>query len=103
MVSSFRKASASTPVVKRSMPKNFTRNMMTRVSSELLAIFVDDGWLAAGTVAWVALCAIVIPVISIPAVVKAIGFAAGFTVLLFFSTARGTRAERRPQPPLSPP
>jgi uncharacterized membrane protein len=87
----FRKLSPAAMVMTHSMPQRWTHNVLTSISRELLAIFVDDGWLAAGTVIWVALCALVVPALSIAAVVRAVGFTAGLAVILCISSTRGAR------------
>jgi uncharacterized membrane protein len=87
----FRQLSPTAAVTTRSKPPTSRRNVVTRIFTELMAIFVDDAWLAGGTVAWVALCALVEPALSIAAMIKAVSFTAGFTIILCITSARGTR------------
>jgi uncharacterized membrane protein len=67
------------------------RSLIARVLAELASMFIDDGWLAAGTVAWVALCALALHFLPLSAAFEALGFTAGLALILSVSGARGAR------------
>jgi uncharacterized membrane protein len=90
----FRRLSPAGTVTTHSILPRSRRNLVTRIYRELVAMFVDDAWLASGTVAWVALCAIVAPALPIAAAIGAVIFTAGITVILYISSARGARDTR---------
>jgi len=81
-------------VTARSVPPSARPRVVTRIYKELVAIFVDDAWLAAGTVAWVGLCAVVANALSIAAAIGAVIFPAGLALILYISSARGARDKR---------
>jgi uncharacterized membrane protein len=79
------------PVVSRSLPLQPRRRVMARLFKELASLFVDDGWLALGAVAWVALFTLGLRVLRLGAVLEALEFTAGLGAILSFSAARGAR------------
>ncbi len=86
--------SRTATVTARPIPPSARPRVVTRIYKELVAIFVDDAWLAAGTVAWVGLCAVVANALSIAAAIGAVIFPAGLTLILSISSARGARDQR---------
>ncbi len=79
------------PVVSRPMPLKPRRPLLARLFKELVSLFIDDGWLALGAVAWVALCTLGLRVLHPVAVVEALEFTAGLGAILSISAARGAR------------
>ena len=79
------------PVVSRSLPPQPRRHLITGLVKELVSLFVDDGWLAIGAVAWVALFTLGLRVLHVRAVLEALEFTAGLGAILSFSAARGAR------------
>jgi hypothetical protein len=86
--------SRTATVTARPIPPSARPRVVTRIYKELVAIFVDDAWLAAGTVAWVGLCAVVANALSIAAAIGAVIFPAGLALILSISSARGARDQR---------
>ena len=75
--------------VRRSPPPQPGDPLIVRWSKEILSMFIDDGRLAIGTVAWVALSTLALRVLPSADAAEAWGFAAGLGVVLSLSTAHG--------------
>lgn len=75
------KADATTP----SQPKESTLRLIV---SEAISLFIDDGWLAAGIVAWVAAAWFFGPSISVPSAQKVEILSVGLAALLGISASR---------------
>ena len=88
----FRRRADMAFVASRSIAPQAKRNLITRLSSELISLFIDDGWLATGTVAWVALFALAVRVLPHAGALGAFGFTAGLGAILSISGARALQA-----------
>lgn len=87
----FRRRAYIALIVARPVPPQPERHLIGRLSKELLSMFIDDGWLAMVTVAWVALSTLALRLLPQAAAVEALGFTAGLCAILFFSGARAVR------------
>jgi uncharacterized membrane protein len=58
------------------------------IVSKAVALFIDDGWLAAGIVLWVAVFWLFDPTVALPSAQKAIILSLGLTALLAISAGR---------------
>lgn len=61
------------------------------LAAEALALLVDDGWLAAATVAWLVLALVALPLLHLAAAVEGLVLFAGFAALLVESVVRHAR------------
>jgi hypothetical protein len=91
LVLMFRGHAYPPPVVSGSTPLQPRRRLISRLLQELVSLFVDDGWLALGAVAWVALFTLGLRVLRPAPVLEALEFTAGLGAILCFSAARGVR------------
>ena len=67
---------------------------LTEILREIVGLFIDDGSLAIGILAWVAIVALVLPALGLPEVWRAILLFAGCAVILIENTARSARRAR---------
>jgi uncharacterized membrane protein len=92
----FRRHADRGPAVRRSPPPQPRRPLIGRWSKEFLSMFIDDGRLAIGTVAWVALSALALRVLPSADAADAWGFTAGLGVVLSLSAAHGMQRTSHP-------
>jgi len=83
---------APAPTVR--LPSSKPRGMVVRVLGELSGLFVDDGFLAGGIVAWVLIARMGLPIAPLPNWACAALFFGGFAALLGFSTIPRTSRSR---------
>lgn len=65
------------------------------IGSELLGLFVDDVGFAVSILAWVAVCAVILPILGLSGAVPALILFAGLLAILVESA---TRRARKAQP-----
>lgn len=66
------------------------------VLRELVALFVDDGSLAASALVWVAVCGLVAPRLEVPSLWLGVALGVGLAVILVENALRGAgRAARK--------
>ena len=87
----FRRRAYTTLATRHSILPQPKRNLSTRLASELVSMFIDDGWLATGTVAWVALSTLALRVLPQAGAMGALGFMVGLGAILTFSSVRAVR------------
>jgi Ca2+/H+ antiporter, TMEM165/GDT1 family len=90
----FRRRADTAFAARHSISPQARRNLISRLSSELISLFIDDGWLASGTVAWVALFALALRVLPHAGALSAFGFTVGLGAILSISGARALQANR---------
>jgi uncharacterized membrane protein len=78
-------------LVKPKLAPQSRRNLMARLFKELVSLFIDDGLLAIGVVAWVALLSLSLRALPDAAAPQAWGFTAGLGAILSLSATRGVR------------